>query len=98
MILTIAAALAVGTASVSPPVAATAAQSAPARREQCELRTAPQFGPRAPVTGSRWTCAAVPEPVRCGRYASYLPIWAVGRALPLERRWVAEPCRPTATE
>lgn len=91
MLLTIAMSLAA--ASVGPTAPATAAPPAQAAQQLCRWETPAQFGPRAPVRAPVWTCAAASTPIRCGHYEAYLPIWAVGRALPWERRWVAEPCR-----
>jgi hypothetical protein len=92
MLLTIVMALAASSGSVGPPTSA-AAPLAQAAGQHCRWEAPPLFGPRAPVRAPVWTCAASAKPIKCGHYESYLPIWAVGRALPWERRWVTEPCR-----
>lgn len=82
-------------AAIAPATAALGATqtSAPPQQAQCRWETPAQFdpktGPRPPV----WTCptAAEREP-RCGHYELYLPIWAVGRALPWVRQWVSDRC------
>lgn len=80
--------------AIQMPAAAQTAQP-PTASQQCRRETPPQFDPKAPARPAVWTCqAAMPAKAACGRYQLYLPIWAVGRALPWERRWVAERCPP----
>jgi hypothetical protein len=68
-------------------------QTSAPQQAQCRWETPAQFdpktGPRAPV----WTCPTATErEPRCGHYELYLPIWAVGRALPWVRQWVSDRC------
>ncbi len=60
---------------------------------RCRWEVPAQFGPRATPRAPVWMCPAAAErKPRCGHYELNLPIWAIGRALPLVRQWVSDRC------
>lgn len=87
-----AAALIIGASQA--PASAQPAQNAVPQQVQCRWETPASFDPKVPARAPAWTCAAAtPSSHRCGHYELYLPIWAIGRALPPVRTWVSEPCQ-----
>ena len=86
-------------AAAQSPASAQPVDHRAAQQVQCHWEAPAQFDPKTPARPPIWICQAAGQArERCGHYEVYLPIWAVGRALPPVRTWVTENCRAGAPE